>query len=63
MRKKDLNILKHHDWIFIKYDGDIIEKDIQNIRALTCVNFVKKSCRIKSLWIQTPGALLKYLTK
>ena len=63
IRKKDLNILKHYGWTFIKYNGEIFEKNVLDIHAITCVHFVKKVCGIKSLRIQTPDTLLKHLTK
>ena len=63
MHKKDLSLLKHYGWYFIEYNGDFIKKNINNIRALTCVNFVKKFCKIKNIKIQTPDELLKYLVK
>ena len=58
--KSDLQKLEQHGWKLIK-----CPKYIHNLpvyRGLTCVQFTKRFCGIKDIWIQTPFALFKYLT-
>jgi hypothetical protein len=62
IKRRDLTILGYYGWIFIKYDWIIIPEKIRQTRALTCVNFTKRACGIKNIKIQTPDALLKFLT-
>lgn len=62
IRKKDLNILKHYGWTFIKYNVKNIPTDILKIHAITCVAFSKRVCRIDNILIQTPDALFRYLS-
>jgi len=61
IQKNDLQTLKKHGWKLVK-----ISTTPDNIRiscGLTCVQFTKKFCDIKNIWIQTPLALFKYLTE
>lgn len=62
MHKKDLNILKHSGWKFIKYHLESVPKNTLKIHTITCVQFTKKICRINKINIQTPDKLLQYLT-
>ena len=61
IQKQDLNILKKHGWIFIKYP--LKNKICLHKYCLTCVQFTKKSCGIKNIKIQTPLGLFRYLNK
>ncbi|MBR5904139.1 MAG: hypothetical protein IKZ49_01235 [Alphaproteobacteria bacterium] len=60
---KDLNILKHYDWKFIKYVHKFDDSGALNSKSITCVQFTKKLCGIKNKNILTPDDLYKYLTK
>lgn len=62
MKKRDIKILEKYDWQFIKYNIKSVPQNALNIRALTCVQFTKRFCGIEKITIQTPDALLKYLT-
>ena len=59
IQKTDLETLKRHGWIFIRYKKHINPKT--NAGGLTCVQFTKKVCGINNIMIQTPFALFKYL--
>ncbi len=61
LRLKDLNILKHYGWEFIKYDRKFIPR--VKTKSYTCVQFTKQSIGINKITIQTPNALLKYLKR
>ena len=63
IKYRDMKILEQYGWKFVRYNIKNLQKNAVGIRALTCVQFTKKFCRIKSLKIQTPDALLIYLTK
>jgi len=64
IKPRDLKILSKHGWIFVKYDHKFDSGHTLNIiPALSCVQFVKRVCRIKKLIIQTPDSLLKYITR
>jgi len=60
---KDLNILKHYGWEFIKYPHKFDDTNVLKTKSITCVQFTKKFCRIKNKRILTPDDLYKYLTK
>lgn len=62
LKNKDVNILKRFGWVFIKYKTKIIPEHISKTNAVTCVQFTKRILNIKNFTIQTPDALLKYLT-
>lgn len=52
--------LKSNGWVFIF----LHQKPISfNTHTFTCVNYVKYAIGLKSIWIQTPNALYKYLKK
>lgn len=61
IRRRDIRILEKYGWKFVKYNIKHIPQDALYIRAMTCVQFTKKFCKIKNLKIQTPDALLMYL--
>lgn len=61
LRLKDLNILKHYGWKFIKYDCNFTPA--LKSKSYTCVQFTKQSIGINKITIQTPNALLKYLKR
>ncbi len=63
IRHRDINILKHFGWIFIKYDTTISKKNLLQSHAMTCVQFTKRASGIKNITIQTPDALLKHICK
>ena len=60
IKKEDLNILKKHGWKFVKYSK---QSNINKAHGFTCVQFTKRACGIKNIKIQTPDALLRYITK
>ena len=60
---KDLNILKHYGWKFIKYNCKFDRTREINYKSITCVQFTKNACRIKNKRILTPDDLYKYLNK
>jgi len=61
VQKNDLQTLKKHGWKFVKHSKDI--RNMPLCRSLTCVQFTKKFCGIKNIWVQTPFALFKYLNR
>ena len=62
IRPTDINILKNFGWIFIKYNKHIVTNKILKQNAFTCVQFTKRVLQIHNLAVQTPDALLQYLT-
>lgn len=62
IRPYDINTLKHFGWIFIKYNTKFDHRRVLNSKAFTCVQFTKHVLNIKNIMIQTPDALLKYLS-
>lgn len=63
IKRRDLRILEHYGWIFVKYNNKFNYKHILNNHALTCVQFTKSVCNVNKRRIQTPDALLKYLNQ
>ena len=63
IKKRDITILEKYGWRFVKYNLQTFPKNAVHIHALTCVMFTKKFCGIKRANIQTPDALLKYVSK
>ena len=63
IQPKDIETLKHFGWLFIKYNGKITKIHLLKTKCFTCVQFTKIALNIKKFTIQTPDALLKYLTK
>jgi len=59
--RRDLSILHKFGWQFIEYRGNI-NSNIKN-KPWTCVQFTKQVCNIKSVRIQTPYGLFRYLEK
>lgn len=62
IQKRDIKILEQYGWKFVKYDIKTVPY-ISKTHAITCVQFTKKFCGIKQSDIQTPDALLRYITK
>lgn len=52
--------LKSCGWVFIYLRCHGVEL---NNNAWTCVDFAKRAIGIKSVWIQTPNSLYKYIEK
>lgn len=63
IKKRDLDILEHHGWKFVRYKAKIDPRSALKIRAITCVQFTKRALGIKKTAIQTPDDLLKYITR
>jgi len=63
VKKRDLKILEHYGWKFIKYNIKNPHMARFNTHTITCVQFTKCFCGIKNIKIQTPFCLFKYLTK
>lgn len=62
IKKRDLNVLEQHSWKFIRYDCKFTPRKAIKTKPINCVQFVKRACGIKNIKIQTPDALLKYIT-
>ena len=58
---RDLKILEHYDWTFIKYNSKNAPRNAETIPAITCVQFTKKFCCINKKRILTPDDLFRYL--
>ncbi|MBN1281387.1 MAG: hypothetical protein JW985_00230 [Alphaproteobacteria bacterium] len=66
LTQRDLNILKHNGWIFIKTNANTANQKhhLCSIKhSLSCVAVVKHIIGIKNPFIWTPGQLYKQLTK
>ena len=61
LQKRDLNILKTYGWKFIKYNGKTDPQHALTTKSITCVQFTKKLCGIRKIFIQTPDELYRYL--
>ena len=65
LKLRDIKILEHHGWKFIKYDGKFARTDVLKQKGIiiTCVQFTKHFCGINKKTIQTPDALFRFLHK
>jgi len=64
LTSRDLKILEHHGWKFIKYNGKIAHtRALKSKSIITCVQFTKRFCGINKKTIQTPDALFRFLTQ
>ena len=63
IKKRDLIILQKHEWKFVKYACKFDPELAIKTKPINCVQFTKRACRIKNITIQTPDALLKYITQ
>ena len=64
LKLRDIKILEHHGWKFIKYNGKIARTHaLKSKTILTCVQFTKRFCGINKKTIQTPDALFQFLTQ
>ena len=61
IKKRDIDILKQYGWKFIKYNRPVTP--LPRFKGFTCVQFTKKICGIKNIFIQTPDSLFNYLHK
>ena len=61
IKKRDIDILKQYGWEFIKYNRSV--PPLPQLKGFTCVQFTKKICGIKNMFIQTPDSLSNYLHK
>lgn len=61
IKKRDIQILKQYGWVFIKYNFSC--PSLPRFKGFTCVQFTKKICGIKNIFIQTPDSLFNYLHK
>ena len=62
IKRRDIEILKKYGWTFIKCNKNDLILNNLNKRCLTCVQFTKNVCGIRSIKIQTPDRLFSYLT-
>lgn len=62
IKKRDLRILQQHGWKFVKYACKFAPKRAIKSKPINCVQWTKHACGIKNMAIQTPDALLKYIT-
>ena len=62
IKKRDLRILQQHGWKFVKYACKFDPKRAIKSKPINCVQWTKHACGIKNMAIQTPDALLKYIT-
>ena len=62
IKKRDLSILNRYGWKFIRYNCKFTPRKAIKTQTITCVQFTKCACGIKNLTIQTPDALMKYIT-
>ena len=63
LRTRDIAILRAHGWHFIYIPTDIQLNPDYLLHAYSCVDLSKRAIGIKSVFIQTPYALYKYLTR
>jgi len=63
LRTRDIAILRAHDWHFVYIPSDIQLHTNYLLNAYSCVDLSKRAVGIKSIFIQTPTALYKYLTR
>ena len=63
MKLRDINILRHNGWEFIKYSGKFAPGHELKSKSITCVQFTKHVCMINKITIQTPDALFRFLTR
>ena len=63
MTQRDIKILEHHNWKFVKYSCKFAPGHALKTKSITCVQFTKHACQIKKITIQTPDALFRFLTK
>ena len=61
LTQRDLLILEHYGWKFIKYNAKNAPRNAENIPAITCVQFTKRFCHISKKRILTPDDLFRYL--
>lgn len=62
LNKSALNKLEKNGWLFVKIKQMPV-KNVNNIKAISCVSFTKKFIRMKNIFIQTPDALYKKLKR
>jgi hypothetical protein len=60
LHPRDIIILRAHGWTFI-YISPETTNISNNLHAYSCVDLTKQALNIKSVFIQTPYALYKYL--
>lgn len=65
LSKRDLQILVKHGWEFIQYGNKNAPQHAKGIKptSLTCIQFTKRICGIKNIFIQRPDDLYKYVKK
>ena len=63
LRTRDIALLRAHGWHFVYLPTDIQIHDHCLLRAYSCVDLSKRAIGMKSLFIQTPLALYKKLTR
>jgi hypothetical protein len=63
LSKRDLQILAKHGWEFIQYSNKNAPQHAKDVKtmSLTCVQFTKRICGIKNIFIQRPDDLYKYV--
>ena len=61
LTQRNLLILEHYGWEFIKYSAKNAPRNAETISAITCVQFTKKFCEIHEKRILTPDDLFRFL--
>ncbi|MBR4475362.1 MAG: hypothetical protein IKP05_01620 [Alphaproteobacteria bacterium] len=63
LRTRDIAILRAYGWRFVYIPSDIQLHTNYLLNAYSCVDLSKRTIGMKSVFIQTPNALYKYLTR
>ncbi len=61
LNKRDLTVLKHYGWIFVKYSAKNAPQCPEKIKAITCVQFTKRFCHIQKKCVLTPYDLFRFI--
>ncbi len=53
---RDMNLLRAYGWVFVH-----IDRGVATGGGVTCVQYAKRVCGVRRLWIQRPDALWRML--
>ena len=63
IKKSDLPLLTAYGWKFVEYKCKFSPTRALKTNPANCVQWTKRACGIKNMFILTPDDLFKYLTK
>jgi len=63
MKCRDLKLLRAHGWRFLIIPGDAYTGRTGGGRAMTCVDYTKRTIGMRAPLVQTPDALYRHLKK